>query len=397
MNCPQCGGILGVEALSDGTCHCQSEPPPFESKTLSGADAPVRLDSATVGEGTSAINCSAEQELAAEPIGISASYPHLPISEADPQSDAWRDELSLKLDRFRARRKMRPPRYPSLTLKFGPVEMPSHRITAHNARPSPLDSFEIVSDQALALSEMRPLPTELRKEDENLPRAQGESSPRAMASASAKIIEFPRPSREPAAWELFNWGPPAPPPDQLAEPVGERPRILDVPEIVPPEPALGGITIEPAERREAEKRPGIDFPLQSASLPRRLLAAAVDGLIVSLAAAMFSFIFWKVAAIHPPLPQIVAAAIALPCLLWMIYQYLLIVYASTTPGLRLASLRLTRFDGSVTTRSLRRWRVLASYLSAASLGMGYAWVFLDEDILCWHDRTTHTYFAPSKR
>jgi hypothetical protein len=26
--------------------------------------------------------------------------------------------------------------------------------------------------------------------------------------------------------------------------------------------------------------------------------------------------------------------------------------------------------------------------------MGYAWVFLDEDALCWHDRITHTYLAP---
>jgi hypothetical protein len=59
-------------------------------------------------------------------------------------------------------------------------------------------------------------------------------------------------------------------------------------------------------------------------------------------------------------------------------------------------LELARFDGTATSRSLRRWRVLASYLSAASLGMGYAWVFLDEDVLCWHDRITHTYLAPRK-
>jgi hypothetical protein len=45
---------------------------------------------------------------------------------------------------------------------------------------------------------------------------------------------------------------------------------------------------------------------------------------------------------------------------------------------------------------MRRWRVLASFLSAASVGMGYAWVFLDEDSLCWHDRITHTYLAPRK-
>ena len=29
--------------------------------------------------------------------------------------------------------------------------------------------------------------------------------------------------------------------------------------------------------------------------------------------------------------------------------------------------------------------------------MGYVWVLLDEDALCWHDRITHTYLAPKKR
>jgi hypothetical protein len=28
--------------------------------------------------------------------------------------------------------------------------------------------------------------------------------------------------------------------------------------------------------------------------------------------------------------------------------------------------------------------------------MGYLWVFLDEDALCWHDRITHTYLAPKR-
>jgi uncharacterized RDD family membrane protein YckC len=90
-------------------------------------------------------------------------------------------------------------------------------------------------------------------------------------------------------------------------------------------------------------------------------------------------------------------AAGIPSLFWATYQYLLIVYSGTTPGLRLAGLELARFDGTPTHCSLRRWRVLASYLSAASLGMGYAWVFLDEDLLCWHDRITHTYLAPRKR
>lgn len=124
------------------------------------------------------------------------------------------------------------------------------------------------------------------------------------------------------------------------------------------------------------------------------MASMVDALIVAVASALFGFIFWKVTSFRPPRLQLISLAAGIPCVLWAVYQYLLIVYAGSTPGLRAARLELTRFDGSSGNRSLRRWRVLASYLSAASLGMGYAWLFLDEDALCWHDRITHTYLAP---
>jgi uncharacterized RDD family membrane protein YckC len=102
-------------------------------------------------------------------------------------------------------------------------------------------------------------------------------------------------------------------------------------------------------------------------------------------------------AIRPPRFQIIGLAAGISALFWGAYQYLLLVYSGSTPGLRLARLELTRFDGSQAGRRLRRWRVLASFLSATSLGMGYAWVFLDEDALCWHDRITHTYLAPKGR
>ncbi|MFZ0321021.1 MAG: RDD family protein [Candidatus Sulfotelmatobacter sp.] len=206
------------------------------------------------------------------------------------------------------------------------------------------------------------------------------------APATAKIIEFPR-----------SWTPPLPALDELAEPVVDRPRILEAPEIIPPPPALGGITIEPVRQPEPEKRPGIDIPLQSAPLERRILAAAVDGLIITAFCGVFALIFWKLTAIRPPRMQILGVIAGLASVLWAAYQYLLLVYAGTTSGLRVARLELLRFDEKRATRRLRRWRVLASFLSAASLGMGYVWVFLDEDSLCWHDRITHTYLAPRKR
>jgi len=130
-------------------------------------------------------------------------------------------------------------------------------------------------------------------------------------------------------------------------------------------------------------------------MARRTSSAAADGLIVATASVLFGYVFWKVAGIRPPRLQLLGLAAGLPCLLWAAYQYLLLVYSGSTPGLRMAGLELARFDGTRTNRRLRRWRVFASYLSAISLAMGYAWVFLDEDALCWHDRITHTFLAPN--
>ena len=341
MNCPKCGEV----------CRCSMESP----STTSPVD-----------------------EAPSESISASASGPEVVLSaEEEP---GWRNELSARLSRYRERRKAPPPRYPSLRLPFDPVEARSGAL--HLPESALIPTFEPASNHALALDGMQAG----AEEPPFLQLGSLEEVPPHAPVARAKIIEFPR----------FAWGPPPPPPDQLAGPVGEQLRILEVPEVAPPPPALGGITIEPAEKEEAEKRPGIDIPLQSAPLGRRLLASAIDGVIVAGASGLFGFIFWKVAAVRPPQIQILALSAAIVCLFWAAYQYLLLVYSGSTPGLRIARLELTRFDGSPARRSVRRWRVLASYLSAASLGMGYAWVFLDEDVLCWHDRITRTYLAPRK-
>jgi len=329
------------------------------------------------------------------------------VIASSQDGETWRGEVSARLNRYRARRKVRPPRYPSLNLRFEAFESATHGSATTGSLQHA--GFEPISNHALALDglthdpslaaemETQTQPTGI--EDASPPVYRAATNPSAGygrvsdASAgystghtSAKIIEFPR----------FAWGPPASPPDQLAEPVSGRPRILDVPEIEPPLPALGGITIEAVEPKEIEKRLGIDIPLQSAPFVSRVVAAVVDGIIVAAASALFGFIFWKVAAVRPPSVQLLGLVAGLPCVFWAAFQYLLVIYAGSTPGMRIARLELARFDGTATSRSLRRWRVLAGYLSAAPVGMGYAWVFLDEDALCWHDRITHTYLAPKR-
>jgi len=315
------------------------------------------------------------------PVSNSVTAGETEASLENPESsarsvDAWRDELCARLNSYRSRRKAPPPRYPSLRLPFGPA--------ASALRTAPLEESLSARDHAFPPGETENEPS--KAEEPVLLVQSAAPAPLHSAQSGAKIIEFPR----------FAWGPPPAPLDQLAEPVIDRPRILEVPDVAPPPPALGGITIERARVEEPERVPGIDIPLQRAALGRRLLASMIDGLIIGTASALFGFVFWKVTTVRPPQIQIFALAAGINALFWASYQYLLMVYAATTPGLRLARLELTRFDGSPARRSLRRWRVLASYLSAASLGMGYAWLFLDEDSLCWHDRITHTYLAPMR-
>ncbi len=348
MNCPQCGEFSGE------TCRCDLQP---------GA-----LPSMPSGTGVSN-----------DPAALDPSR-----EESGDDANAWRDELSDRLSRYRARRKIRPPRYPSLSLPFESASSSAERSVAMSSR-----TLEPVAETSLALNDAIPLQEGPETRTSGKAPAIDVSRLRSSAAkiGSAKVIEFPR----------FAWAPPPPPADQLAEPVSDRPRILEVPEIVPPAPALGGITIEPAEAQEVDKRPGIDFPLQSASLSRRVLASMVDGAIIAAAASLFGLISWRLAGFRPPTDQFLELAVGVPSVFWAVYQYLLIVYSGRTPGMMAAGLTLARFDGTGTKRSLRRWRILGSYLSAASLGMGYAWVFLDEDGLCWHDRITHTYLAPKKK
>jgi uncharacterized RDD family membrane protein YckC len=393
MPCPLCGDI----------CRCSSD-------AYTDASLPRWLSDADAGP--AATTPRAEMETPeAEALTL---HPAAETSTANDSNDAvaedspaWRQEVAARLNRYQARRKPRPPRYPSLRLRFDEQD-PARIVSGISAESQGFPQIAAGSNQALALdgfadsaphaveaSASAPLPEAPAPPEAAFSRA-GEvpqattlaiTPATATAPTTAKIIEFPR-----------SWTPALPPLDELAEPVfdRDRPRILEAPEVVPPPPALGGITIEPAQRPEMERRPGIDIPLQSAPLARRIFSAAIDGVIIAAACALFGFIFWKVTAIRPPRFQIIGLAAGLSGLFWAAYQYLLLVYSGTTPGLRLARLELARFDGSPAGRRLRRWRVLASFLSAVSLGMGYAWVFLDEDALCWHDRITHTYLAPKR-
>jgi len=292
----------------------------------------------------------------------------------EPQeSDSWRNEVAARVNNYRARRRPRLPRYPSLQLKFDP---PDPAWTAHADSSQP-GALPVTNRLAVAMQDaLGP------QEEQSIPLRIADTDTSTVAETGARILEFPRSAV------------PMPVFDELAEPVFERPRILEVPELVLPPPALGGILMDALEEPAQERRPGFELPLQAAPMSRRLLAGTIDSLFVITAFAGFAYIFFRITAIVPSLQQAAGVSVSLIALFWIAYQYFLIVYAGTTPGLKLAYLQLSLFDGTTVPRRIRRWRVLASVLSGLSLALGYAWCFLDEDRLCWHDRITRTYMAP---
>ena len=333
----------------------------------------------------------------------------------DANPDSWRVEVAARLQRYRTRRKPRTPRYPSLLLPFDapeswsrsvlPTGLPGVATAQSSAELDVAFEFRQTSDQA---PERNPERTPDRSLERNADR-----TPEKSPEPTAKVIEFPRS----AAIPVFHRS-------ELADPVfdHDRPRIVEAPEILPPPPALGGMLIETAPQESPDWRSDSPSVFPSASISRRALAALIDGTILATAVSAFGAVFFhfnssllyfdfnpsfryfdpnfraklslnllRLNNVRGPLLAFAGALVVVAFLLWAAYEFLFVVYTGSTPGLRAASLRLARFDGSPLNRRLRRWRVLASFLSAFSAGLGFFWCVLDQHGFCWHDRISRTH------
>lgn len=346
--------------VPDAEVKC-GEPP--QMPRFAGAEASVPPKNEAFGEGDAEIAKSIAQSTESVPSNV----------DCELVAASWRVEVAAKMEQYRAHKHPRSPRYPSLQLKFQELDFGA---TARALSPPP---------GTIGAEENTPSVDPVGR-----PKAQLESQsydePLGLdaPAPSGKILEFPAPL-----------APPAPAMDELAEAILDRPRILEVPDVIPPPPALGGILIEPNEEPARERRRGFELPLIAAPFSKRILAGCIDALTVAAGFAIYAYIFLQMTSVLPAVWQAGGIAAGLLAILWAAYQYLMLVHSGSTLGLKLAKLQLRRFDGSAVPLKLRRWRVLASLLSGLSLGLGYAWCFLDEDQLSWHDRITHTYMAPT--
>jgi uncharacterized RDD family membrane protein YckC len=299
---------------------------------------------------------AAEETIGIAP--ISASW----TSQADDQG--WREEIADRVHKYRVRRR-RAPRYPSLSLKFEASEPRCASATTAADVVSPRISRDVAAQEAANAVARSYSPPVLAARPANL---------------EPKIIEFPKPVTPPLP--ILD----VPLLDELAEPVVEGPRILDAPEALPQFAPLAGITLDPP----AEPASALELPLQVAAVGSRFVAAAIDGCFVLIAAALFSTIVFKMTS-GMSARTIVGIALGVAAVLWAMYEYVLITYSGSTPGMEMAQMRLSCFSGESPGKRCRRGRALAMILSAVSFGLGFCWCLFDEDTLCWHDRITRTY------
>lgn len=194
-----------------------------------------------------------------------------------------------------------------------------------------------------------------------------------------KIIEFPR--MQPRHYEL-------------AEPVVDQLRIFEAVDELAPPPAshLSQIEIAPAEPMLSGPEE-LEVPLQTAPLEQRAYAAAVDVSILIGAMGLFGITAEFFANSLPLTKPLLESVAICGFLLLTIYYLLTLSLGRATAGMRASGLRVTTFLNDPPSRNRMRCRALATVLSYAAMGMGFAWALIDEDRLCWHDRITHTYLT----
>jgi len=146
-----------------------------------------------------------------------------------------------------------------------------------------------------------------------------------------------------------------------------------------------------------------EFSPQTAPFSLRLMAAIVDGCIVTAAFLAFTSVFAitvgklagapadPAAGNHITIQTAAIGAVVTLAVLALLYQLLFFTLAEATPGMRYARIALCTFADDNPTRKAMRRRIFATILAACPLGIGFLWAWLDDDGLGWHDRISRMY------
>ena len=258
----------------------------------------------------------------------------------------WRHEISRRLDEYRDKQRANEP--------------DTHAPSRSGESPSPLLANVVSIDQTAAGRQ-------------SLAQAASRSIRAPMASLGESAAEFPSiPAvRREHAGELaasvsglpplgLSAGPSAAPiaADRLSPPVRLRP---------------GGLQCE----------------AKVAPLQIRTLAGVLDLAMVVVALGTFLAVFhWLGGSFYPDKEGFRALGIVS-----FVLVAFFVAHFGETPGAMWIGLRLLNFHGQKPSVTQRAARALGLILSSATLGLGFAWSFADEEKLTWHDRMSKTFLT----
>jgi hypothetical protein len=123
----------------------------------------------------------------------------------------------------------------------------------------------------------------------------------------------------------------------------------------------------------------------------RVLAAAIDGVMVTLALGLFVSVLYGMGVeivIHKGTVVMYGLAVLVTM---AVYRAMWCLAGIDSVGLRWSGLQLLTFDGGLPSREDRMTRLLSTHVSWAAGGLGLAWALVDEEKLAWHDHMSKTF------
>jgi len=353
INCPCCG-----YPNDDYEYRCERCAYKFETGPRSGA-------AEGAGSGDLRSECGPDAQAPPPPIvaatvpaEVSPAPPACGPAGAPPESAPWRQEVSVRVERFRQRRQAQA----TLPLAFDPSE-------ALSFAPAPATARSGTGIPACATRKVIPFEDirKARKAAVQGPRSQAQGPPPDVRPT----LDLGPGTLDPARRTLNLTRPP----DSIVSASPATQASLAFPEPPPSSPLA---LIEKA----------VNFPV--APLAARVMSAVFDAALVAVGCALFAGIYTALGGRFALQRAGVLAFCAAMALLAGVYLFLFLFYAAATPGMRWLGLRLVDFEGRPARPGQRLLRVLAVVPSSAALGFGFLWAAFDEEALAWHDRISRT-------
>jgi uncharacterized RDD family membrane protein YckC len=306
-----------------------------------------------------------------------------PVSFADTDA-AWRDELALRLENYRGRKKK--PAVNAAQSRF------SFETASRAAAPS--------ASRATHGAATAAAPAKYPVTASHAPVASRGTSAAAapakyLGSETSYEVEPQIPAKEEFSFTLAIGRPPKKNHD-------DNRMVIDV--SLPPEneadPPGASIARQTSGARQVSDVPQISEHqglLPAATIEERRIAAAIDGACLLFAFGAFLALFGAVGGVFTVSKLSGAVCLATFAIVYLQYFAIFTIFGGTTPGMMLRNLQVVSFTGESPSPRQMMLRSAGYLLSAGTMFLGFLWSMWDEDTLTWHDRISRTYLHSAEK